>query len=336
MNSGGMSMSSDHYTVIDSVITGSNNSYLATIVKVEGSAYRKEGTMMFISDKGMETGLLSGGCVEQDLLSRIEIQEQMEPFLMEYDLRSEDDLSWGQGIGCDGKIFILVEPITTETRMLFQKIHSYLKKGTSIKLVKKFNKSNKQMKNSIEAESEENASVSSYEKQDGNFDGDIISFIQTIDPQPKLIIYGAGPDAKPVVNIASKAGFYVILSDWRQGYCSKENIPNAKEYIIGTPNEVMDEINPTVHDFVITMTHSYMKDQEIVDYFQQRKLKYLGLLGARKRSERLLTGIKKQEWIHYPVGLPIHSESPVEIAISIVAELIKIKNETKTKERIKL
>lgn len=329
-------MSSDHYTVIDSVITESNNSYLATIVKVEGSAYRKEGTMMFISDKGMETGLLSGGCVEQDLLARINIQEPKESFLMEYDLRSVDDLSWGQGIGCDGKIFIMVEPITVETRMVFQKINIHLKKGTTVNLVKKFNKLNKHIENIIVGETEEKGNVSSFQKYDANFDGEIFSFTQTIDPQPKLIIYGAGPDAKPVVNFASKAGFYVILSDWRQGYCSKENIPDAKEYIIGTPNEAMNKINPTVHDFVITMTHSFMKDQEIVDYFQRRKLKYLGLLGAKKRSERLLTGKKKHEWIHYPVGLPIHSESPEEIAISIVAELIKIKNVTKAKERIML
>ncbi|MER2060780.1 MAG: XdhC family protein [Niallia sp.] len=329
-------MSSDHYTVIDSVIKENNNSYLATIVKVEGSAYRKEGTMMFISDKGMETGLLSGGCVEQDLLASIEIQKEMQPFMMEYDLRSEDDLSWGQGIGCDGKIFIMVEPITTETRLVFQEINSYLKKGITIALVKKFNKSNKQMENFIFGKTDENANMSSFQKYEANFDGEIFSFIQTIHPQPKLIIYGAGPDARPVVNFASKAGFYVILSDWRQAYCSKENIPNANEYIIGTPNEAMAEIKPTEHDFVITMTHSFMKDQEIVDYFQQKKLNYLGLLGSKKRSERLLAGKKKQEWIHYPVGLPIHSESPEEIAISIVAELIKIKNKTKSKKRIML
>lgn len=321
-------MSSDHYSVIDSVIKETKNSYLATIVKVEGSAYRKEGTMMFISDKGMETGLLSGGCVEQDLLARIDMQEQTDAFLMEYDLRSEDDLSWGQGIGCDGKIFILVEPITVETRSIFQKIKIYLKNGANVKLVKKFNKSNNHIEN-ILIETEENSIIS-------NLDGEIFSFTQTIYPQPKLIIYGAGPDAKSVVNFANKAGFYVILSDWRQAYCSKENISYAKEYIIGSPNEVMDEINPTENDFVITMTHSFLKDQEIVDYFQNKKLKYLGLLGAKKRSERLLAGKMKTEWMHYPVGLPIHSESPEEIAISIVAELIKIKNEKMSKERITL
>ncbi|WP_400247894.1 XdhC family protein [Niallia sp. JL1B1071] len=330
-------MSSDHYTVIDSVINQQNQGYLATIVKVEGSAYRKEGTMMFISDKGMEKGLLSGGCVEQDLLARIDMQEHAEPFLMEYDLRSEDDLSWGQGIGCDGNIYIMAEPITVETRLVFQKIQIHLNNGKDVKLVKKFNQSNKHIENRIIVDAEnENSNESTFISHATSFNSEMVSFTQSFEPQPKLILYGAGPDAKPVVHFASKAGFYVILSDWRQAYCKKENIPYAKEYIIGSPKEVMEVINPTENDYVITMTHSFMKDQEIVDYFQTRKTKYLGLLGAKKRSERLLAGKKKADWIRYPVGLPIHSESPEEIAISIVAELIQLKNAKKSEKKVTL
>ena len=326
-------MSSDHYSVIDSVITDKNNGYLATIVKVEGSAYRKEGTMMFISDKGMESGLLSGGCVEQDLLARIYLKEQAEPFLMEYDLRSEDDLSWGQGVGCDGKIYIMVEPITMETRMFFQKMKMELTNGKKVNLVKRFNKLNKYVENSMIDGAEDQLNKSSV---DANFSSDIVEFTQELSPQPKLIIFGAGPDARPVIYFASKAGFHVTISDWREAYCSKEYIPDANEYVLGSPKEVIKEINPTENDYVITMTHSFMKDQEIVDYFLSKKVKYLGLLGAKKRSERLLAGKKKAEWIHYPVGLSIHSESPEEIAISIVAELIKIKNQKTAEARVTL
>ncbi|MCB5238010.1 XdhC family protein [Niallia alba] len=324
-------MSSDHYSVIDSVLVTECHSYLATIVKVEGSAYRKEGTMMLISDKGMEKGLLTGGCVEQDLLARIAMQESDEAFLMEYDLRSEDDLSWGQGVGCDGKIYILVEPITFETRNVFLQLNSLLQNGHKVKLVKVFNKVNKYIENSLKTNiEEENTSIVSLDTEDR------LIFNQILYPRPKLIIYGAGPDVKPVVYFASKAGFYVILSDWRQAYCSEETIPYAKEYHIGTPSKVMEEINPTENDYVITMSHSFMKDQEIVEYLLQRKVKYFGLLGSRKRSERLLAGIIKPDWIHYPVGLPIYSESPEEIAISIIAELIKTKNEKKAVAREQL
>ncbi|WP_312095747.1 XdhC family protein [Niallia sp.] len=326
-------MSSDHYSVIDSVITEKNTGYLATIVKVEGSAYRKEGTMMYISDKGLERGLLSGGCVEQDLLARIHQQEQAEPFLMEYDLRSEDDLSWGQGVGCDGKIYIMVEPITMETRMVFQKLKIDLINGKSVKLVKAFNKFSKHVENTIIDIAEDHVNDLPVNT---NFSSEIVLFTQKISPQSKLIIYGAGPDARPVVYFASKAGFHVTLSDWREAYCSKEYIPDANEYVLGSPKEVMEEINPTENDYVITMTHSFMKDQEIVDYFLPKKVKYLGLLGSKKRSERLLAGKTEADWIHYPAGLPIHSESPEEIAISIVAELIKIKNQKNAEARVSL
>ena len=327
-------MSSDSYSVIQSIASSTAQNFLATIIKVEGSAYRKEGTMMLFAEGGGETGLLSGGCVEADILARIEMDQTASHVI--YDMRSEDDLSWGQGVGCDGKIYIMVEPVTMETRQIFQKIQHHLNNGENVELIKKFNQLNKQMENKISVEAKkEYPNGTSFISEFICSPSDMISFTQSFEPQPKLILYGAGPDAKPVVHFASKAGFYVILADWRQSYCKKENIPYAKEYIIGSPTEVMKAINPTENDYVLTMTHSFMKDQEIVDYFQARKTKYLGLLGSKKRSERLLAEKKDKDWIRYPVGLAIHSESPEEIAISIVAELIQLKNTKKSEAMVK-
>lgn len=316
-------MSSDHYAVIDEVIAMEKNSYLATVVKVEGTAYRKEGTMMYITDTGKEKGLLTGGCVEHDLLARIQQQQEAKAFLMEYDLRSEDDLTWGQGVGCDGKIYILVEPITPVTSIVFQQLKSHLLKGDNVRLDKSFNKFNNLLVNSIitQAKEETNPTTTSFLDTNNKY-----IFTQDFCPQPKLIIYGAGPDVRPVVYLASKAGFYVIISDWREAYCSADNFPDAKEYRIGSPAQVVEAINPSEDDYVLLMTHNFRKDQEFVHLLLKRRVKYFGLLGSKKRSEKLMAEKVIPDWVYYPVGISIHSESPEEIAISITAQLIKIKN----------
>ncbi|MEZ2716423.1 hypothetical protein C2I17_00195 [Niallia circulans] len=316
-------MSSDHYAVIDAVIAMEKNNYLATIVNVEGTAYRKEGTLMYITETGKEEGLLTGGCVEQDLLARIEMQKEAKAFLMEYDLRSEDDLTWGQGVGCDGKIYIMVEPITPATSAVFQQLKSYMQKGESVKLIKSFHKINKFLVNTVIplGKEETNPALTSFLDTGNNY-----IFTQVLSPQPRLIIYGAGPDVRPVVYFASKAGFYVILSDWREANCSVDNFPDAKEYQIGSPTQVLDAINPSENDYVLLMTHNFSKDQEFVHLLLERRVKFLGLLGSKKRSEKLLAEKIKPDWVHYPVGISIHSESPEEIAISITAQLIKLKN----------
>lgn len=334
-------MSSDQYAVIESIITSKKGSFLATIMAVEGSAYRREGTMMFISESGIEVGLLSGGCLEEDIMARIAVLEKDKAFLMNYDLRSEDDLGWGQGIGCDGSICVLVEPITSDLIHDFIQIKNQLRLGNAMEHKKCINKELE----IVESCTYNNADYY-FEKREMKIqinelasnlfwwsNEDELIFQQTFFPPPRLIIYGAGPDVLPVVSYATNAGFYVVLADWREAYCTEEKIPFAKEYIIDYPIEAMKKIQPTTKDYCLLMTHSFSKDQELVNYLFPLKLNYLGILGSKKRTEKLLNKLNPPEWVYYPVGLPIASESPEEIAISIVAELILIKN---TKKRVAL
>lgn len=101
--------------VLDALLEDQDEAVLATIVQVEGSAYRKAGASMLYKKNGERVGLLSGGCVEEDLLHRIsELGEQLTSALIPYDMRAEDDLSWGMGAGCNGIIHIHAERITQE------------------------------------------------------------------------------------------------------------------------------------------------------------------------------------------------------------------------------
>lgn len=103
--------------ILDALREDRDEAVLATIVQVEGSAYRKAGASMLFKKNGERVGLLSGGCGEEDFRHRIsELGDQLTSVLIPYDMRAEDDMSWGMGAGCNGVIHIHAERITQEKR----------------------------------------------------------------------------------------------------------------------------------------------------------------------------------------------------------------------------
>ncbi|MGP7815838.1 XdhC family protein [Niallia sp. 01092] len=328
-------MFSDSYSVIQSIVNSNCSSYVATIIHVEGSAYRKEGTMMFFTEDGEETGLLSGGCVEQDILARVESNTVNSCHLV-YDLRSDDDLSWGQGVGCDGSIHILLERISATVKNDYHKLKDLLDGRIAVSHIKVLDQ-NFQLLNSLfitetgeifGTKLKDRIDFSPYEnnKMIHNKQLDCYIYKQAFIPPPRLIIYGAGPDVKPLTMYAKGAGFHILLADWRSGLCNKQQFPSVDEVMIGNPIVAMEKIQPSKEDYVLIMTHNFSKDKELVNYLLTKKLRFLGLLGSKKRSQRLLLSNTIPDWLHFPIGLPINAEGPDEIAISIVAQLIAEKN----------
>ncbi|WP_409304146.1 XdhC family protein [Peribacillus sp. SCS-155] len=148
-------------------------------------------------------------------------------------------------------------------------------------------------------------------------------YIQSYEPKPRLIIFGAGLDAMPIVKIASHTGFSVTVSDWRPALCNDHNFPEADQLIVGFPHETIPMLDLTSRDSVLLLTHHFQRDKELLAYLMRKELAYLGVLGPRTRTQRLLEGKAIPSLIHSPVGLAIGAEGPAEIAVSIVAELIK-------------
>lgn len=126
--------------------------------------------------------------------------------------------------------------------------------------------------------------------------------------------------------MASLAGFSVLVADWRSALCKKEFFPDANQVIVGFPGEVMPMLALSNQDFAIVLTHHFQRDQELLNLLKGQTLAYLGILGSKGRTQRLLEGSEIPPEINSPVGLSIGAEGPEEIAISIVAELIQRKN----------
>lgn len=316
--------------ILDGLLEDQDEAVLATIVQVEGSAYRKAGASMLFKKNGERVGLLSGGCVEEDLFQRIsEMADQLTSALISYDMRAEDDLSWGMGAGCNGMIHIYAERITQEKRRHYERVRECLHSGKAVTAVK-------QVKSSRYLFLSENGCFGNWPDaplQDiqriastihlPHFDPSTNMFIQRIEPKPRLILFGAGPDIVPLANLAADTGFSVIVTDWRPAYCTSSLFPKADQLITAFPEQMLSEFQFFPQDAAVVATHHFQHDQAIVDCLFSQHLHYIGLLGSANRTKRLLNGKQPPAHFYSPVGLKIGAEGPEEIAVSVVAEIIQ-------------
>ncbi|UUZ94934.1 XdhC family protein [Paenibacillus sp. P25] len=145
-------------------------------------------------------------------------------------------------------------------------------------------------------------------------------------PAPRLLLFGATDDAVPLAELAARNGFRVFVGDWREGLCTADRFPRAHRFI-GSPEAWMEEVGVAERDYAVVMSHHFPKDRELVGLLVGRKLKYAGIMGSVTRTGRSLDGFPVPEWLHYPAGLRIGAEGPAEIAVSIMAELIRVRRQ---------
>lgn len=244
-------------------------------------------------------------------------------------MRSEDDLSWGMGAGCNGIIHVHAERITQEKRRHYEKVRDCLHSGKAVTSVIKIESShylflteNGHFGNWPDAPLQDiQRTVSTLHLP--HFDQTTNMFIQRIEPKPRLILFGAGPDNVPLANLAADTGFSVIVTDWRPAYCTSSLFPKADQLITAFPEQMLSEFQFFPHDAAVVATHHYQHDQTIINFLFSQNLHYIGLLGSANRTKRLLSGKHPPSHFYSPVGLKIGAEGPEEIAVSVVAEIIQ-------------
>ncbi len=302
-----------------------HNWVLATIVGTEGSSYRKMGAQMLINDLGQYFGLLSGGCLESDIMNQARrCWEKCENRIIQYDMREEEDLAWKLGIGCGGLVRILLQPVDAQNRYLeLDKVFSILNQNGSCEYVQKVSEGQPLNQcNSLDAIN--NHSVELNEADDAS------QLKQTLRPPFHLAIYGGGVDARPVVDLASSVGWKVTLIDPRTTYARKEHFSNAN-HIVKTPlQEIEQEIENHSWlknvDAAVLMNHNIELDAQALLLTQRSSARYLGILGPIHRTDRIFqhAKIKRSDVIiplANPIGLRLGGELPESIALSMISEI---------------
>lgn len=320
---------------------------LATVVKVDGSSYRRPGARMLVTEDGMLTGAISGGCLEGDALRKaLSVIHQGKNRLVTYDTTDEDDAKLGVQLGCNGIVYILFEPIQSSSlnnpiRILEKAIenredcaiitlfssHHKTQPGTMMLFREKecIDNTTEDISASIKNDAFDvlKLKISRFETYQIN-DAVYDAYLEYISPPIQLVIAGAGNDAQPLAKIATLLGWDIIVADGRPTHALPQRFPEAGKILVVKPEQLLSQVAIDKKTAFVLMTHNYNYDMALLNLLLETPLVYIGILGPKTKLIRMLTELNRnneEKRVYGPVGLDIGAETAEEIALSIVAEI---------------
>jgi xanthine dehydrogenase accessory factor len=305
-------------TIVHALVAPSGtDSVLATLVTAEGSSYRRPGARLLVTADGQRIGSISGGCLEEDVLTRAQrVARTGEAEAVVYDTTSENDLVWGVGLGCHGVVRVLIEKLPPQPAWAKALAANFASREATDLVVVHDGGSRARF----------GTRLASALATDG---GEKV-FRQTVAPPVALFVYGAGDDAQPLVRLAKELGWHVTVADVRPAFATATRFPTVDRLVVAPPDELVTRTAPGADALVVAMTHHYVHDVPLLRALLPRPVAYLGLLGPRKRADRILADLAKEgvsvdmgarSRLHAPVGLDLGADAPEQVALAIVAEM---------------
>jgi len=340
---------------------------LATLVHVDGSSYRGVGARALALPDGDTIGLISGGCLEGDLLERAgEVLADGRARTVRYDSTAPEDALLGLGLGCNGVVDVLLErvqatdaapagrylPLLEQARRAGRRsaLATVYRSpeagevGARLALVDEPASAgapasappelrphhfghlraalSEALTRDLAALLDGGRSHSATYRVEG---APVQALLELVEPPLALTVCGAGPDAEPLVTLAANLGWTPVVFDHRSAFARPERFPGASRVVTGAREELAATVPPRAGEVAVLMTHSYPTDLAYLEQLAPRDLRYIGVLGPRRRLERLLEELAERApatgALYGPAGLDIGADTPAEIALSIVAEI---------------
>jgi len=289
---------------------------LATLVRVDGSSYRRPGARLLLTADGRRVGSISGGCLEDDVAAHAgTVLAGGAARTVTYDTTTENDQVWGVGLGCHGVVHVLVEGLPRLpgwARVLRENLRRRVPTELAV----------------VWGESAAMRGTHLADDLPSLPAADV--FRQRVAPPPALTVFGAGNDARPLVRFAKELGWQVTVVDPRPAMATAARFPEADAVVVARPEEAPTRAAPAPDALVVVLTHHYAHDLPLLRYLLPRPLAYLGLLGPRQRAERILQDLAAgglpvtadlRARLHAPVGLDLGADTPETVALSILAEM---------------
>jgi xanthine dehydrogenase accessory factor len=269
---------------------------LATVVGTRRSAPRPLGSKLAITASGRLFGSVSGGCVEADVAERAQpILEGEPPHVISYGI--EDDEAWTVGLPCGGEIDVFVERFTGAPPIV---------RGTSYVVVAGENVGERwhdESRSSTHLREEESRTV----------------FVESVAPPPRLVAVGAGDIAEAMCALARPLGWRTTVVDPRAGLATRERVPSADEILVEWP----DRIDVDADTAVVSLVHEERLDIPALRRGVEGGAFYVGALGSKRAQEKRREKLgNAADAVRGPVGLDLGGETPAEIALEIMAELL--------------
>jgi xanthine/CO dehydrogenase XdhC/CoxF family maturation factor len=306
---------------------------LATVLGVEGSVYRGAGARMIVTTTAETIGAVSGGCLEADIVARApDVLARGRAELARYDTRASDDVVLGLGLGCQGLIDLLLEPLAgtrlEEAIAFYARLKAHRAPVTLLTALR-----------------DEPGGAALGARVVVDEEGDVIEGDATllapgrsvarelVRPTIPLVVCGAGTDAIPVVRLAKLMGWDVTVVDHRAAFVTPTRFPDANALVCVNlsqePGTLGARVTLDARTFAVVMAHSATHDGAYLHAMLDAGAGYIGVLGPRRRTlellgERMPAGGDLPDHVYAPVGLDLGAETPEEIALSIVSEIAAV------------
>ncbi|MDE1162978.1 MAG: XdhC family protein [Acidobacteriaceae bacterium] len=298
-----------------------NAAALVTLVRVEGSSYRRTGARLLIASDGEYAGAISGGCLEAEVIRKTQWKVRSGACMDRYSTLFDDTADIPYGLGCGGTVDLLLEPANTpEFAALMAAMEASLH-GELRRVSTTLPEDGRVFARTVlNACGDVLYSTASTLHDDAAY-----SFDEVFAPSQRLFVFGAGDDAQPLVASAAAMGWRVIVIDGRAQWARRERFPEAMTVQASLAGLCIDDA-----DAVAIMTHSYEQDREFLRQALPASPRYLGLLGARHRSALLLSEAAAMlgwpieracEDVFAPMGLDLGGDGAEAIALATVAEI---------------
>jgi xanthine dehydrogenase accessory factor len=322
--------------------------FLATVVRSEGSTYRRPGARLLFTRESVIAGAVSGGCLERDLVLRGPWLAQHGPWLERIDTQADDDDR--PGSGCNGTLDVLIEPLSDASDSALGIIGRELEAERRVSLATVLPGAHGGVR--LGARVVKTARGLASELPDADFAHSLhravraahcvssfqathfrhphaTALVELLEPPPHLFVFGAGPDVVPVARFAQELG-------WNVTVCAPPGRPTLRERFAGlarlseAPLErLLANLGACARPLALVMSHDYERDRDAIAGLLGSNARYVGVLGPAARTERLLVAIEtargpipatRRAALAAPAGLALGAETPAEIALSIVAE----------------
>ena len=325
---------------------------VATVVQVSGSSYRRAGARMLFGAGGERVGMLSGGCFDLDERAR-RAMDCGRTSVHRFDTTGPADVLMGSGSGCQGVVDILLGPVDDGHRPSLRACLEPSVRGQPTVLATvvdagsgacpahlgarllvtgngppRGSLGDAGLEAAVERDARsllgsERVDVSTYPVGEHS----VQVMVEGLMPERRLAVFGAGDDAVPLAEIAAQVGLHVTLVDHRPAYADPKRHPAAAEVLhVADAAEAVRRIAPGARTACVSVTHDYLRDAAILRELRTTPAGYVGVVGPRSRAERLLADsgweAADRGRLYCPAGLDVGAQTPEEIALSVIAEIL--------------
>jgi len=344
-------MSHETFELIDRLRRSGSRATMATLVRTSGTTPRKEGTKMFVRDDGGIFGSVTiGGCVDARVIeSSAEVLAATSPRLLNMQLGDEE--AWEIGLTCGGSVDVFVEPLSESILEMYEAARREWDAGRSVALVAVISGQDAGSRMLFDHAGEP-LTPSPLDAGKGDSEdlklqvtralrglggsrtlsiGGREVYIEILRPPSRLLVFGAGAVAIPLVAFARELGFQTVVIDGRARFASRERFPDVDDLRVGIASEIAEQLEIGATTPVVLVAHDYKIDVPVLKKALASDTPYIGLLGSRRRGAAILDllredGVPEDQLarVRVPIGLDLGGESAAEIALSVIAEVVAV------------